>query len=52
MDFFLIAQQCTTTPTSAATMNEIAQEITTETAILVVHEDVAGSVSVLPVEQQ
>ena len=52
LDFFLTAQQCTTAPTSAATMNEMVQETTTEMAILVEHEDVAGSISVLPVEQQ
>ena len=52
LDFFLTAQQCTTAPTSAATMNEMAQEITTEMAILVEHDVVAVSESVLPVEQQ
>lgn len=47
----LTAQQCTAAPTSAATMNETAQEITTEMAISVEHEDVPVSESVLPVEQ-
>ena len=52
LGFFFTAQQCTAAPTSAATMNEVAQEITTEMAILVEHDVVAVSESVLPVEQQ
>ena len=49
---YLTAQQCTAAPTSAATTNETAQEITTEMAILVKDADVTVSESVLPVKQQ